>query len=354
MRPALHSIAVVALLTIALVSKVDANDALSQETISWNVSLWGKPRAFTEHIEELARLVRKMSNHNFTLNLSYDGLAKSYENFEGVSNNDFQMAQTCVGYDPVAMRSVSVTEIPLFEDSDFVMEARILQSLFEDERVIKEMNKRNVMLLMPTPVPQYNVFGVGKEPDSLDYFRGAQVRALGGFSQAFNEFGANSVYLPLSNLNVELYKRTVKAATLAPHTQLEYNTLKHTTWLSENLNLGTINCPVIVNSFAYNALPSRYKTLLSDSVNSALDHYICNYIENVIDPWKQLRDEYNIKTIDFKQSSDRLSKLRDAAKRDWVLRSSAVGLDEPEYFYDKVSTIRDNLNGKADPECDRD
>lgn len=33
----------------------------------WNVSLWGKRRAFTEHVEKLAELVGAKTNGKFTL-----------------------------------------------------------------------------------------------------------------------------------------------------------------------------------------------------------------------------------------------------------------------------------------------
>ncbi|MEO0361331.1 MAG: C4-dicarboxylate ABC transporter substrate-binding protein, partial [Pseudomonadota bacterium] len=48
--------------------------------VEWNVSLWGKRRAFTEHVEKLAELVSAKTNGEFTLNISYGGLSKNREN----------------------------------------------------------------------------------------------------------------------------------------------------------------------------------------------------------------------------------------------------------------------------------
>ena len=47
---------------------------------TWNVSLWGKRRAFTEHVEKLAELVSEKTNGEFKLNISYGGLSKNKEN----------------------------------------------------------------------------------------------------------------------------------------------------------------------------------------------------------------------------------------------------------------------------------
>ena len=40
--------------TVAAISLAFATEAMATE---WNVSLWGKRRAFTEHVEKLAELV---------------------------------------------------------------------------------------------------------------------------------------------------------------------------------------------------------------------------------------------------------------------------------------------------------
>ena len=46
----------------------------------WNASLWGKRRAFTEHVERLAELVSEKTDGEFTINVSYGGLSKPREN----------------------------------------------------------------------------------------------------------------------------------------------------------------------------------------------------------------------------------------------------------------------------------
>jgi hypothetical protein len=53
-----------------------ATEAVAEE---WNVSVWGKRRAFTEHVEKLAELVSTKTNGEFTMNVSYGGLSKNRE-----------------------------------------------------------------------------------------------------------------------------------------------------------------------------------------------------------------------------------------------------------------------------------
>ena len=58
-----------------------ATESFAEE---WNVSTWGKRRAFTEHIEKLAELVSAKTNGEFTMNVSYGGLSKNRENLDGI------------------------------------------------------------------------------------------------------------------------------------------------------------------------------------------------------------------------------------------------------------------------------
>ena len=73
-----------------------AGEAIATE---WNVSVWGKRRAFTEHVEKLAELVSAKTNGEFTMNVSYGGLSKNRENLDGISIGAFEMAQFCAGCD---------------------------------------------------------------------------------------------------------------------------------------------------------------------------------------------------------------------------------------------------------------
>ncbi|MGB0867244.1 MAG: hypothetical protein ACPGSC_12085, partial [Granulosicoccaceae bacterium] len=68
------------------------------QALEWNVSVWGKRRAFTEHVEKLAELVSSKTNGDFRLNISYGGLSKNKENLDGISFGAFEMAQFCAGY----------------------------------------------------------------------------------------------------------------------------------------------------------------------------------------------------------------------------------------------------------------
>ena len=76
------------------------------------MSLWGKRRAFTEHVEKLAELVSEKTGGEFTLNISYGGLSKNKENLDGISIGAFEMAQFCAGYHRDKNPTITVLELP--------------------------------------------------------------------------------------------------------------------------------------------------------------------------------------------------------------------------------------------------
>ena len=69
--------------------------------LKWDVSLWGKKRAFTAGVERLSALVKEKTGGNWTIQLHYGGaLSKSRENLDGISIDAFQAAMFCNFYHP--------------------------------------------------------------------------------------------------------------------------------------------------------------------------------------------------------------------------------------------------------------
>ena len=106
----------------ALIATSFVGEAVATE---WNVSLWGKRRAFTEHVEKIAELVKAKTNGEFTLNISYGGLAKNKENLDGISIGAFEMAQFCAGYHADKNPSITVLELPFLGVDSLELENKV-------------------------------------------------------------------------------------------------------------------------------------------------------------------------------------------------------------------------------------
>ena len=162
MKRHLTSVAVVAL-SVAFVTEAAATE--------WNVSVWGKRRAFTEHIEKLAELVSEKTGGEFTMNVSYGGLSKNRENLDGISIGAFEMAQFCAGYHPDKNRVITVLELPFLGVNTLAEEVAVSHAVYAHPAAVDEMAQWNAMYLMTSPTPQCNIVGTGEPRDELRNLR---------------------------------------------------------------------------------------------------------------------------------------------------------------------------------------
>ncbi|WP_296897871.1 hypothetical protein [Thiohalocapsa sp.] len=142
-----------AVLTAALMAGVLTASEVAAAT-EWNVSLWGKRRAFTENVEKLAELVEAKTHGDFRLNISYGGLSKARENLDGIAIGAFEMAQFCSFYHRDKNPTITVTELPFARDVSLARTAEIQQAVHEHPIVVADLARWNATLLMPTPMPQ--------------------------------------------------------------------------------------------------------------------------------------------------------------------------------------------------------
>ncbi|MDE0239877.1 MAG: C4-dicarboxylate TRAP transporter substrate-binding protein [bacterium] len=310
-------------------SLVLAGEAAATE---WDVSLWGKRRAFTEHVEKLAELVSAKTDGGFTLNLSYGGLSKNKENLDGISIGAFEMAQFCAGYHYDKNPSITVLELPFLGVSSLEQEVKVSRAVYGHPAVVADMARWNATLLMPSPLPQYNIAGVGEAPRTLKDFEGLAVRATGGIGKAMKAIGAVPTSMSATEVRQALDSGVVKAVAFAPHAHMSFGTVESATWWTTNLNPGTVNCPVVVNTDALNALSETEREALLGSVDEALAHYISYYNDQTMAEWGPTLEAKGIETITF--TDDELAAFRETvagpAATAWVEENTERGLPAAE------------------------
>jgi len=319
MHRALRTAAVAALATAF------ATEAMAVE---WNVSLWGKRRAFTEHVEKLAELVAERTGGDFTLNISYGGLSNNRENLDGISIGAFEMAQFCAGYHPDKNPSLTVMELPFLGVETLEQERRVAEALYQHPAVRADLARWNALPLMPSPMPQYNFVGVGDAPQKLEDFEGMAVRALGGIGKAMEMIGAVPTSMTATEVRQALDSGVVRAVSFAPHAHMSFGTIETGQWWTTNLNPGTVNCPVVVNTDALDALSEDHRAALLDSVGDALDHYIDFYENQTMAAWGPALDEREITRITY--APEELARFRDRvagpAQAEWLEENAARGI----------------------------
>ncbi len=327
----------------ATISFAFVGEALATE---WNVSLWGKRRAFTEHVEKLAELVSEKTGGEFTMNISYGGLSKNRENLDGISIGAFEMAQFCAGYHRDKNRVITVLELPFLGVSNLEEEVAVSGAVYAHPAATEEMAQWNAKLLMTSPMPQYNIVGTGDARSTLDEFEGMRVRATGGIGAAFEAVGA----VPTSVTATEAYQAmesgVVDTVAFAQHAHLSFGTINQADWWTANLNPGTVNCPVVVNIDAYNDLSDEHRAALDSSVPEALEHYLANYAE-LLEKWDSVLEEKGVTKVEIADSE--IDAFRETAavpiREKWIADMEAQGLPGQELFDLVMKTLEDHRGG---------
>ncbi|MDO6728058.1 C4-dicarboxylate TRAP transporter substrate-binding protein [Cognatishimia sp. 1_MG-2023] len=314
-----------------------AGEAMATE---WNVSLWGKRRAFTEHVEKLAELVSEKTNGDFTLNISYGGLSKNRENLDGISIGAFEMAQFCAGYHRDKNPSITVMELPFLGVSSLDQEREISMEVYKHPAVQADLGRWNATLLMPSPLPQYNLVGVGDAPATLADFAGLSVRATGGIGAAMETVGAVPTSMSATEVRQAMDSGVVKAVSFAPHAHMSFGTIENGKWWTTNLNPGTVNCPVVANTDALADLSDEHREALLGSIDEALDHYIDTYNNKTMAAWGPALQERGITEVTFADSE--IAAFKEAAAAPaaaaWIEENNARGLPAQE-LYDLVTGL---------------
>ena len=300
-----------------------ATEALATE---WNVSLWGQRRAFTEHVEKLAELVDEKTGGEFTMNISYGGLSSNRENLDGISIGAFEMAQFCAGYHRDKNRAITVLELPFLGVSDLETEVAVSHAIYDHPAVAEEMAQWNAKLLMTSPMPQYNIVGTGEPRDAVAKFDGMRVRATGGIGQAFEAVGAVPTSVTATEAYNSMESGVVDTVAFAQHAHLSFRTIDIADWWTENLNPGTVNCPVVVNIDAYEGLSDEHRAVLDESVDEAIAHYLANY-GKLIEKWEGILSEKGVTKVTM--SDEEIAKFKDVAvpiHTQWIEDMRAQGL----------------------------
>ena len=249
--------------------------------LTWDVSLWGKPRAGTAVADALAAVVEERTGGAWRMTLHYgEALSKSRENLDGIAIEAFQAAMFCNFYHPRKNPALMVLTMPFLPMADWDANRRIREAVYAHPAVAREMAQWNAMIYTSTFLPQYELLGRGEPPADLDGWKGLTVRAGGGLGQAMKLLGAT----PASSTATEVYtgvqQGTMDAASF-PFTygHVSYRIHEVSEWFTGNLSPGTADCPLVFGITAYEALPPQYKQLLEDVKEEVIDAQIQAYVD---------------------------------------------------------------------------
>ena len=248
--------------------------------LKWDVSLWGKKRAFTAGVERLSALVKEKTGGNWNIMLHYGGaLSKSRENLDGLSVDAFQAAMFCNFYHPKKNPALMSLTMPFLPMSDWDNNRKIRDAVYAHPAVKKELAKWNAMTYTSSYLPQYEFLGKGKPPATLADWKGLTVRAGGGVARAMKVLGTTPTTSTATEVYTGVQQGTMDAASFPfTYAHVAYKIHEVADWYTANLSPGTSDCPLAFSIKAHEALPAQYKKLLDDVKEDVIGTQIQAYI----------------------------------------------------------------------------
>ena len=317
----------------ALLGAVALGITVPAYAVEWNVSVWGKRRAFTEHIHKLDELIQKKTNGEFKLNISYGGLSKNSENLDGISIGAFEMAQFCSAYHPDKNPTLMVLDLPFLGVETLRQEGALDMAVYKHPAAVKDLARWNATILMASPLPQYNLAGVGKAPKTVADFKGDRSRATGGIGDAMKRIGAVPTSVTSSEAYTALETGVVDSVAFAPHAHLSFRTIDIAKWWTSNFNPGSVNCPVVVNTDALKGLSAKHRDALLSSVDEAMEFYYVTY-DATYKKWDAKLKERNVEVVNLSPAV--IAAIKNAAAdpvRDaWIAGMKEKGLPGQELY----------------------
>lgn len=267
---------------IALSSAVPALAAnIEGPKVFWKISMWGKPRALSAGMEELAKRAAAETDGNFKIKIFYGGqLSKAKENLDGLKLNAFEGAAFCNFYHPGKNPAFMVFSLPFLPLSDPKVDKYVRSRMFEHPAIVADMEKWNAMPYVSGLLPQYEILGKGKAPESLEGFKGMRVRAGGGLGKAMEKLGATRQTLPAGETSTAFQRGALDAAAF-PYTyaHVAFKIHEEAEWYTSNLAPGTSECSWVLNKTAYEKLPKQYQDFLMSQRDMVMDLELKAYAE---------------------------------------------------------------------------
>ena len=133
------------------------------------------------------------------------------------------------------------------------------------------------------------------------------------------KLGAVKTGVPFSEVRQSMDSGVIDAASFAPHAHLATNSYKVGKWATTNLNLGSANCPVVVNTDALQALAPAHREALLGSVDEALAFYVKNYEENTTARYQAAIAEEGLTLVTFTpEQTAELKALAESVRKEWI------------------------------------
>lgn len=259
------------------------SDALAAEVegpaVTWQVSLWGNRRGFTEGVEALAAYVAEKTDGNFKLEMNYGAvLSDPTENIDGLQLGAFEAGSVCSFYHPGKLPVSTGLNLAFLPLPTLESQHKTYAEYMKHPAVQAEWASWNTVPIMSILMPNYEIMGNGTAPLTVADWQGRRVNASGGHSPLMQALGAVPTTIPSPDMYSSM-ERGALDGIVYPYTYAftAYSLQELSTWVTDSWNMGTVHCAFAANADAWNALPQQYRDLIEAGVPQAYEHQIADY-----------------------------------------------------------------------------
>lgn len=253
----------------------------SAQTTTWNINIFGPPRAVTAGIEAMAEFYKKESNGTFELKISYgSALGPEKQTPESIKAGGYEGGQMCAGYYPNKFPLLTVLELPFVTPRRTEDVAKVEEALMARPEIIKEMADRwNIKYFGPTFLPSYEFMG-NRRIASVDDMKGVKMRISGLNAKALQEFGAVPTMVTAPEGYTALERGTIDSFGFPyAYSFGAYKLHEVSKYVTEGMAMNGFACFQGVSVTAWNKLPDNLKAKLPEAQKLATEALLKAYKE---------------------------------------------------------------------------
>lgn len=229
--------------------------------IAWKAHIWGVKRASSLPLEWYAKEVAAKTDGQMKLELMFDKGSPT-GSVDLIKSGAAEAVYFCAQYFPDKMPLSTVLDLPMFAPENLATMGKVSLALGEHPAIQAELRHWNTKMLLPVPLPQYQLMGTRKVT-RIEDFKGAKVRISGAMGKILEEYGATVSVVPSVESAAALKAGTLDLVALPyPYAFAAFKVHETSKYVTEKVSLGSPLCYLGVNQKAWDALPAATQKVM--------------------------------------------------------------------------------------------
>jgi len=239
---------------------------------TWKVEIWGPKRASLVPFEWYAQEVASRTGGQMKIDIAYEK-GKVTDAVPLLQSGGADATFVCTQFFPEKMRLLTLFDLPLLSPDSLGALGRVELAVADHPAVAGELRKSNIMMLLPTPLPQYQFMGT-RRLASIEDFQGAKVRISPEMGRVLAEYGAQVIKTSTADAAAALKEGKLDLVALPyPYAFVTYKVDEVSRYVTDTISLGSPLCYMAASLKSWEALPANVKKVMLELREPAVARY---------------------------------------------------------------------------------